>query len=125
MAFSPAEFYTIAGELRLKASQDGPHLRTLISRAYYGALIVARDAKQLPTKGEGGHERVINAYPNGSMVSDNLRTLRRLREKADYEPKTNLTGNDGQVALSCARRVLQSLQAMPAAKTVATPPPAA
>lgn len=124
MAFSPAEFYTLAQGLHLQARQDGAPLRTLISRAYYGALIVARDARQLPTRGEGGHERVIKAYADNSLVSDNLRKLRTLREKADYEPMTPLTGNDGQMALSCSKRVLHTLGALPS-QPPTTPPAAA
>jgi hypothetical protein len=118
MAFSPAEFYTLAQGLHLQARQDGAPLRTLISRAYYGALIVARDANpQLRTKGQSGHQRVIDAYmaAGDTLVSDSLRLLRSLREKADYEPDYDLNQSDGLKALSSARRVLQSLKAMPPA----------
>lgn len=116
MAFSPASFYTLADELRLKATADGPHLRTLISRAYYGALIEARDAKRVNTTGGGGHQKVIDSYkgPQGNqLVADSLRTLRSLREKADYEPATALKSADGQIALSSCRRVLQALNKLP------------
>lgn len=119
MGFDAASFYSVADELRLKSRADGPHLRTLISRAYYGALIVARDARQIPTKGEkSGHQSVINAFAGvnaqDDAVADSLRTLRSLRERADYEPACNLSGSDGDRALSSSRRVLQTLNAFPA-----------
>lgn len=116
MAFSPGSFYTVADQLRLKATADGPHLRTLISRAYYGALIEARDAKGVSTTGGGGHQKVIEAYmgaQGNQLVADNLRALRALREKADYEPASALKGNDGLLALSSCRRVLTALNKLP------------
>lgn len=116
MAFSPAAFYTFADELRLKATADGAQLRTLISRAYYGALIEARDAKGLPTKGIGGHERVIQAYMGNAsdqVVADKLKDLRQLREKADYLPTANLTSADGLKALSSCKKVLVALNRLP------------
>ncbi|OGB68596.1 MAG: hypothetical protein A2486_16175 [Burkholderiales bacterium RIFOXYC12_FULL_65_23] len=123
MAFSPAEFYTLAQGLHLQARQDGAPLRTLISRAYYGALIVARDAKGLSSKERGSHQRVIDAYVGQGDISDSLRTLRGLREKADYEPRTPLTASDGQRALACSKRVLHALGALPS-HTLPTVPPA-
>ncbi len=116
MAFSPAAFYTVAEELRHKATADGAHLRTLISRAYYGALIVARDAKGLPTRGDSGHERVIQAYmgnAHDNAVADRLKQLRDLRVKADYQPGTSLTGADGLKALAGCKAVLHALDALP------------
>lgn len=117
MAFSPAGFYTVAEELRLKAQADGPHLRTLISRAYYGALIEARNARNVSTQGKSGHSAVINAYDSGGAqddaVRDALRNLRRLREVADYEPGKNLSANDANVALASCKRVLSIVGTLP------------
>lgn len=116
MAFHPAAFYTVADELRLKASMDGGHLRTLISRAYYGALIVARDAKGLSTKGRNGHEQVIQAYKDtasNEVIADALSKLRTLREKADYQPCCDLSKSDGERALASCKKVLAALKALP------------
>lgn len=129
MAFTPSAFYSVANELLTKSAQDGGHLRTLISRAYYGALIVARDAKSIPTQGERGHQRVIDAYKGNDaaedLVSDSLHKLRKLRERADYQPKDDLSRNDGLAALSHSRKVLQALNSMPptsaSAASTATP----
>lgn len=126
MTFSPAAFYTIADELRHKAAADGPHLRTLISRAYYGALIEARDAKGLSTKGHGGHDRVIQAYMGSSsdkVVADKLQDLRKLREKADYQPTAALTRDDGLKALSACKRVLSILNKLPKPPAPPSEPP--
>lgn len=124
MAFSPGSFYTVADELRLKATADGPHLRTLISRAYYGALIEARDAKGVTTTGGDGHQKVIQAYMGNAsdqVVADKLKDLRTLRVKADYQPTSALTANDGMKALSSCRRVLAALNKLPAPPKPPTP----
>ena len=118
MAFVPASFYTLADELRLKAQTDGAHLRTLISRAYYGALIVARDSRGVDTKGDNSsHRLVIAAYAGNNaeddMVADALRKLKKLREKADYEPNYALCSKDGLQALAQAKRALTTLNALP------------
>lgn len=118
MAFAPADFYKVAQELSGQAQTDGGHLRTLISRAYYSALIVARDAKPgTTTTGTSGHQAVINAYCSTNqqeqMIADCLRDLRKLREKADYQPKSNLTRSEGQSALASCKRVLSTLGALP------------
>ncbi len=116
MAFQPATFYTVAHELRVNATMDGGHLRTLISRAYYGALIVARDAKNLSTKGESGHLAVISAYAGSAsdeIIADALKTLRGLRVKADYQPEWNLSRGDGDMALANCKKILKQLKALP------------
>lgn len=117
MAFSPAGFYTVADALRLKESVDGPYLRTVISRAYYGALIAARDNKGISTKQQNGHQKVIDAYKYGNsqdeMLADHLSKLRSLREKADYQPRTNLTSGDALLALANCKKVLFWLGQLP------------
>lgn len=118
MAFNAASFYSVADEMRMKSNADGAHLRTMISRAYYGALIVARDARQISTRGQqGSHQQVINAFAGNnssdSLVADSLRSLRKLREKADYEPNVPLTRQDGINALAASKRVLHTLGAYP------------
>lgn len=121
MAFSAPDFYTVACELVAKATKDGPYLRTLISRAYYGALIAARDARHIRTDGlPSSHDFVINSYKGNfadKVISDHLIILRKLRKKADYEPKTDLTYGDALTAVSSSKKVLVALKVLPA------PPP--
>lgn len=119
MAFDPATYYTLAEEMRLKASTDGPYLRAMLSRAYYSALICARDAKSIPpaTKGTGSHEAIIQAYmgidAQNDQLADHLNDLKTLRVKADYQPGYDLKPDEGLTALSKAKWVLRTLGRLP------------
>lgn len=116
--FSPASFHTLAVELKKKATGDCAELRSAISRAYYAALICARDAKQLTTTGSEGHVKLIAHYrasrdPSDRAVANSLELLKTLRAKADYQPTTLCTGSNGSDAIREASKVLQILKVLP------------
>lgn len=120
---------------RQSKGDDAP-LRSCISRAYYGALIVARDAVQPPisTFGKGSHKAVIDHYrvrgkanPKDKIISDALANLKDLREIADYEPTTACKPTDGHKAMTESSKVLKTLGAFPNPNpppAAAAPPPA-
>lgn len=119
MAFQPASYLELAHELAPRATQDGPHLRALISRAYYAAFIVARDSKNVSSRGPNGHSDVINRYKAPISTSaqhrigHRLESLRDLRRTADYEPQSTMTAGDGIRALKLSEQVLLALNAWP------------
>lgn len=130
--FAPASFYALAHLLRLQSKGDDANLRTSISRAYYGAFIVARDAKGASSLGPSGHSAVINEYRQGDAkeqsISDNLKALKWLREIADYQPRTQCLSKYGTDAMTQSAKVLRALGVTPpsmlvtGAGTVATSP---
>lgn len=117
VAFQAESYYSQAQQLLQTSRSDDAALRSAISRAYYSALIVARDAKGISTRGQSGHQAVINGYSGNAaenVVADSLRKLRALREKADYQPKATCVNTEGHHAIAHARKVLSFLRKLPA-----------
>ena len=126
MAFIPNEFYTFALSLQSSLHGDCAALRSSISRAYYGAFITARDHHGVTSRGRDGHEQVLTAMKvnaQGQMLADTLQQLKNLREKADYQPQTNLTLSDTNKAISYSKKVLQTLGKMPIKPVAIVAPP--
>lgn len=117
MSFTAVDFYALADELILQSKGDDAKLRSGISRAYYGALISARDAKKISTVGTTGHSQLINTYRAGSfaekVIGDSLADLKKLREVADYEPKTPCPTTNGTLAITYASKILKGLGITP------------
>jgi len=130
VAFDPASLYSLAHLLRLQSKGDDAQLRSCISRAYYGAFIVARDAAKVPSYGQNGHETVINHYlagsPNEKTIGDALKKLKKLRVHADYKPTAPCAASQGMDAMSLSAKVLRALGSLPAqAINAGAPPPSA
>ncbi len=126
MAFTPNEFYTFALSLQPSLHGDCAALRSSISRAYYGAFITAREHYCVTSRGRDGHEQVLTAMKvnaQGQMLADNLQQLKNLREKADYQPQTNLTLTDTNKAISYSKKVLQTLGKLPVKPVAIVAPP--
>ena len=74
---------------------------------------MARDAKGASSVGQTGHKDVINKYQAGDAkqqaIADSLKSLKKLREKADYEPQTPCARADGTDAVSQSAKVLKLL----------------
>lgn len=116
-AFTASAFCSFAKTLRLRWDTDETSIRTSMSRAYYGAFLEARDAKNLSSSGSNGHQVVISAYfgtgqPVDKAISSSLRKLKGLREKADYEPHAACSKLDAQDAITEAEKVLRALRVM-------------
>lgn len=111
--FDPAEFYAFAESLRFRWNQDEASVRTTMSRAYYSALIVARDHKGLSSLDRDSHWTVIKAYSNTDatekQVRDALLAGKALRERADYEPLNACLKQQAEESLKKARIVLSAL----------------
>lgn len=116
--FTPKSFCAFAASLTERWQFDDSAVRTTMSRAYYGALIEARDACGLSTKGLGGHKRVIDEYlaagtREGAQIARDLGNLQNMRESADYEPCTLCTPRQAYQAVQLAEKVLIALGTQP------------
>lgn len=87
MSFNPSEFYEFASWMNSMCPKSGVKqsvARSIISRAYYSALLHSRDVTGEQTS--GGHVKVIEGIKQRSTsVGNKLHALKMLRQKADYE----------------------------------------
>lgn len=119
LAFDPATYVALAQELHGQATQDGATLRAGISRAYYGAFLMARNHYGMDSSGKDGHKRVRERYetnhrnPACLSVADALATLKKLREQADYADTSACTLAQGKTAIEAANKVLKLLPNIP------------
>src|SRR5947209_4703276 len=90
--FDPEQFRNIAGDILRRGSRP-VHCRTAIGRAYYGAFLVARELL-LPhfavPRSDDVHEAVTRLLGRSGRselkrIGQQLRDLRRMRNKADYD----------------------------------------
>lgn len=114
--FNPAEWYSFARWL----SDTKPALssqclrRTIVGRAYYAALICARDITGSKTVGQGGHENVVSALMNrNSTAAGKLNSLRLLRQAADYFPGKDISPREVEICLKDTCTVLRELGVLP------------
>lgn len=127
--FNPADYFSLAQTLLSQSKGDDAQLRSALSRAYYSAFVTARDHAGVSSVGKDGHARVISYYKDNAanfFIAQNLEQLKRLRERADYQPKMACSNNDGQSALALCRKVLSRLGAAPSPQAAPVPakPPA-
>jgi len=112
MAFNPVDFYHLAGWLY---AQQPPHdearARAIVSKAYYGAFLEARNKAGITDKSLGVHKKVHDHYfYNGSLaLANRLDDSRIKRNDADYDTALAITSRDSGNALKLAKRILQEL----------------
>ncbi|MDQ6968095.1 MAG: hypothetical protein Q9M14_05360 [Mariprofundaceae bacterium] len=110
MPFNPTEFYEFSSWLNTKLPNTGFQqsvARTIISRAYYAALLNSSDVTGAQTL--GGHDGVINALKSKNLMTGNkLYALKMLRQKSDYE-KPDVTRSDINKALRDSKSILNYL----------------
>lgn len=112
--FSANHFCSFAQSLRFRWDHDESSVRVSISRAYYGAFLEARDSVSLSSKGETGHIDVINHFfglktPAATATAHALRSMKKRREKADYELHLVCVKKEAEDAVTEARKILKSL----------------
>lgn len=109
MACNPVEIFAFANWLMDTRNKTPSSIliRTIINRAYYAALISARDLTGAKTTGKGGHRQVVTALKKvNSNAGNKLDSLRLLRQKADYEMGESFTERDAFLSLHSARLVI-------------------
>lgn len=113
--FNPLEFLQLANQLA--ASTDEANLRTAVNRAYYALFLLARDKLSI-TDTSGVHRLVVKVIKRrNNALADQLGSLKRLREVADYEPvpkkeKDRNWQRNWRVAQELAKWILPKLQAL-------------
>lgn len=115
-SFNPAEWYSLAQWLYdTKPALASQSLRrTIIGRAYYAALISARNSTHSDTAGQGGHERVVAELRVKDFAAANkLNSLRLKRQSADYRPDEVITDKDVTGSLKDSYAVLAALGVLP------------
>lgn len=115
--FDFVEFFSLAQWLN-DTKPDHPSqciLRTIINRAYYSALISARDFTGASSTGQSGHTTVIDALRSRgkSYEANKLNSLKLQRVKADYKSTTSFTVRDIQICLQDSRIVLYAANCAP------------
>lgn len=114
--FDPADWYALAVWFYDTKPALSPQClrRTIIGRAYYAALICARNATQSNTMGQGGHDRVVAALRvKDNSAADKLDSLRLKRQDADYHPEKEISARDVEISLWNSSVVLTYLGMAP------------
>lgn len=114
MSFGWKDYIDLAENL-LEHSEESC-LRSAVSRAYYGAFCIARNAKGFKDSTGGNiHRKVINEYKNSSDKNERdigqiLDKLRRARNNADYNEDKPVTKGIAERAVISAKYILTSME---------------
>ena len=125
MSFAWLDYLVLAEALlqaRTTLAPEEACCRAAISRAYYAVYGAARtrardqEGVQLPATGDA-HQRVITHYRQGPSplhraIGNNLRRLRRARNRADYDDQLERPVALAQFAVRRARQVVAQLQTL-------------
>lgn len=91
-------------------STDESLFRTVISRAYYGAFLEAREAISETSTGASVHRSVIASWDKkgklGSKISNKLAALLDERKIADYEIDKNLQYRQAKMAVNRSNAII-------------------
>lgn len=112
MSFKPVDFYYLAGWLyKQQTSYSEALTRTVISKAYYGAFLEARDKAGITDKSPGVHQKVHDYYSKAGKLAlaNRLDELRIKRNEADYDTTLTITSRDSGKALAQTKKVLVEL----------------
>jgi hypothetical protein len=125
----PVEFYHQAVDwFSDTADNRSVTARSIVSRAYYAALLVARDKKGLSGVAERTHMHTVEEYKRGSHkdveIGNRLDNLRWLRTTADYEMSKTCVRREAGLALKQSRALLLALGVtLPSGSPRASGPP--
>lgn len=112
MTCSPRELFIFADWL-LNTRGEPPEsvlLRTIINRAYYAALIAARDYTNSSTIGKGGHKNVVDALRRVSTrAASLLDSMRTTRAEVDYQLNKSVTIREAILSMERSRDILYEL----------------
>jgi uncharacterized protein (UPF0332 family) len=113
MAFDPIEFYRLASAWYNANAKEATH-RCVVSRAYYAALLAARDKAKITTTSASTHSDTYEYYrtKGGGVnkgIANRLDTLRGDRNNADYDVKQTCVSRNAGEALKTSKKILTDL----------------
>lgn len=112
MTCEPRDLFTFADWL-LSARVEPPEpvlLRTIVNRAYYAALLAARDHTGSVTTNPSGHKHVVDALRGVSIHAANLLNAMRIkRNETDYELSKPITVREALLSMQNSRQILYEL----------------
>lgn len=124
--FDPLRFLTFSKHVvGLTPPVDEAFYRSGVSRAYYAALLVAREEARgrlglgLPAGGKLHHKDIIEKYLKSRSsaklrnIGQKLQSLKSDRENADYELGITVSQGDAQGAVLVAEDILQLISSAP------------
>jgi hypothetical protein len=109
----PIEFYHQASRWFADAAdQSSVTARSIVSRAYYAALLTARDKAGIKTQ-QLTHEVTVRSYRGGSpanrIIGNKLDQLRSMRTLADYDLMKTCVRREAGSALKRSADILYHL----------------
>ena len=106
-------FYNFASELYNNANHnEKAKIRTIISRAYYGAFLDAKEKAGFYGIVGGVHRKTIEFYERkDKKISEKLKDLMFKRESADYDLTKDLHKRDAGLALKLSKELIELLKA--------------
>lgn len=116
MVFNPVDFYYFADWLYTQQNQHSEaRARAIISKAYYGAFLEARNKAGITDKSSGIHKKVRDHYFNNghSAIANRLDDSRIKRNGADYDTALAISSRDSGMALKLAKKILEEIGVTP------------
>jgi hypothetical protein len=109
----PVEFYHQAVRWYSDVNdQASVTARSIVSRAYYAALLLAGAKAEITTR-RATHEVTVNAYRRGppahKVIGNKLDQLRSMRTRADYELMSPCFRREAGEALKRSASILKDL----------------
>jgi hypothetical protein len=131
VAIRPVDVYDLAaGWFNGNANPDEPLIRSIVSRGYYGAFLLARNKALLENERQDVHLKTVQAYTGANSevatkIAGQLDSLRVMRVTADYDLRGTLQREDAVEALELAAEIITDLNTGPnpiySARPVANP----
>lgn len=112
MAFKGTDFYQFASDLYSAAKEEEEaKIRSIVSRAYYGAFLASRDKAGITSMSATVHAQTSQHYLNigKSSVANRLDDLRTRRNNADYDTGIKIDKRKAGEALVYAKKILDDL----------------
>ena len=111
--FNPVEFYTFASQLYTQSSDEVTY-RTIIGRAYYAVHLCAKEYAKISNSSGSIHKEVIVYFQTrNKRVFRQIKDLKDLRTKADYQPNQTVQRRDASESLRLSKQILTALNYLP------------
>ena len=111
MAILPSQFYEVASDLYQFQPHSEEKTRTVIGRAYYAAMLAARDHANIVSRGGGVHRLVREHFLHSKQtrIANQLQALCDQREDADYRLDLTIERRQAGLCLKQSEEILAAL----------------